>query len=80
MLHFDMKKFDSHPSTNDIPFKKVDVTYPGAPVMQSKATGYSWQWSFIDELWPIKLIQAIRGSTSNQTSVSILLIFKRKYK
>jgi hypothetical protein len=43
MLHFDMKKFDSHPSTNDIPFKKVDVTYPGAPVRQSKATGYSWQ-------------------------------------
>lgn len=32
MLHFDTKKFDSHPSTNDIPFKKAEVTYPGAPV------------------------------------------------
>jgi hypothetical protein len=34
MLHFDIKKFCSHPSTNDIPFRKVDVTNPGAPVGQ----------------------------------------------
>lgn len=32
MLHFDMKKFSSHPSTNDMPFRKVDVIYPGAPI------------------------------------------------
>lgn len=32
MLHLVMKKFPSHPSTKDIPFKRPVVIYPGAPV------------------------------------------------
>nr|AFK43753.1 unknown [Medicago truncatula] len=31
MLHLEIKKFCSHPSTKDIPFKKVELVHPGAP-------------------------------------------------
>lgn len=36
MLHFDMKKFCSQPSTNDMPFRIVDEIYPGAPIEKKK--------------------------------------------
>lgn len=34
ILHLEIKNLDSHPSTKDIPFSRLVVMYPGAPVIE----------------------------------------------